>query len=877
MKNCSPPGPVLRFLKWFCHPELHAYIEGDLHELYRERLKKSGKRKADLRFVFDVLMLLRPSLIRPIKVFNGLNNYDMIRNYLAIGIRNLRKHNGYASINIFGLAIALTVCFTATLFVFDELSFDRFHKDGDRIYRITKRYFNGDKTVETVPFRSYLLDHMSEDIPAIEGTTSLKPLDEKQIVTHNGKKYGENALTFCDANFFDFFTFDLKLGDAKSALEDPYTLVISESKSKEYFKDESPMGEVITIKSAYDGIGFDAKITGVFKDMPGHSHFHFDFLISMATGRVEDERRGIYGFPMKYGYIKLHQGHSIDEVSELIPVIENQYAPDFYATYDMHLFPQSLLDIHLRSQKERELEINGSITHIYVFSAVAILILMIACFNYINLATARAIEKAKEVGVRKTVGAFRYQLITQFLVESIMTALLALLVAIILTALTLPYFNAFSGKALSLGLSQYPIILVFVLISVLVGMASGLYPAVVLSRILPSKVLKSSTGNRNGAQPMRKILVVSQFVISTILIIATLVIFDQWQLFRTQQYSFKTEEILNIPVNSLKIRNSYAALKEELLRNTSIKLVTGCEKDFVSELKSFNGLTVLGREGFVDMYYAMIDADFFEMYGKKIVSGRNFLDYSADSLGGIIINESAAKLIGKKTEEMLGLHVEVYDGYAPKVIGVVEDFQFQSLHGKVVPMYFQLFYTQEVVDHLKVISVKVNTNHILKTLASIEKTFKKFDPDALFDYSFLDYNIKIAYQEEERFAKIFTFITVIAIIIACMGIFGIATAITNQRKKELGVRKVLGASIPQIVLLINKDFVKLVIIANLIAFPIAYLIMKKWLQDFAYQTEIGIVTFIIALFASLGVAILSAGYWSVKAATSNPAEALKTE
>lgn len=877
MNQDSPPKLLLRIFKWFCHPDLHVYVEGDLLEIYQERLLKSSKRKANRRFLVDILMLFRPSIIRPFEGLKNSNNNIMFKNHFKISVRNLRKHKGYALINILGLSIGLAVSFITTLYIFNETSYDKFHKDGDRIYRVTKSYFNGDKTVETVPFRSYLLDRMGEDISAIESTTAISPLGDKMIVVHDNKMYSERRVALADSNFFEFFSFKLLQGSQKSVLKDPNTVIIAESKALEYFEGESPIGKVISIKSAFQGQGLDATIVGVFEDMPQNSHFHYDFLISMSTSDLVSDRTGIRGLSLKYGYLKLNPEHVIEEVSELIPTIEKQYAPDFYAEYDMHLSPQPMLDIHLHSNMEREMQANGDIMQIYMFGAIALLTLLIGSFNYINLATAKAIEKAKEIGVRKTIGAYRYQLVAQFLTESVLTSFLALIAACILVSLTLPYFNAYSGKSLTMELTDYNVTATFILISLLVGLISGIYPAIILSRISPSKVLKGAAVSSKGSQILRKTLIVFQFGVSSMLIIITLVIHNQWDMMRNQQYSFKSEEIINIPVSSLKIRNNFTSIKEELLRDSNIKLVTGGRKDFISELRAFNGLTVPGHEGYLNIYNTSIDADFFEMYGKKVITGRNFIDYSSDSLMAIIVNESAAKLIGKTIEEILGLNIKVYDGYAPTVIGVVEDFQFQSLHGKVVPMYFQLVHTKEALRFLRVISVKVNSVHLSKTLTSIESVFKRFDEGAIFDYSFLDYDIQQAYEKEKRFAAIFTLVSVIAIIIACMGIFGLTTAITNQRRKELGVRKILGASVLRITVLINKDFIKLVVIASMVAFPFAYFAMDYWLQNFAYQVEVGISTFIIATLVSLGVAILGSGYWSMKAAFSNPVDSIKTD
>mgnify|MGYP000259133318 CR=1 FL=1 len=860
----------MSLFKWFCHPDLHPYIEGDLLELYQENLEKNGRRRANQKLLLDVLLLFRPNIIKPLKRWKYNNEIAMFKNYCKVGLRNLWKKKAYSAINILGLAIGLAVTCIMTLFVLDEISYDTFHKDGDRIYRVSKQYFNGDKIVETVPFRSYLLDRMAEEIPAIQSTTTLKPFQDNQLIHLGEAIFSEKKLAFADSNFFSFFTFPLLEGRSETVLQAPYTAVISKSKASEYFKGKSPLGETITIEGAYDKVGFDVKVTGVFEDMPQNSHFRFDFLISMKTGELENDKRGIYSFPMKYGYLKTHPSQDIAEVNELIPAIEKQYAPSFYADYDMHLSASPLFDIHLYSHKERELGRNGDMGQVYLFMAIALLILLIACFNYVNLTTAVATEKAKEIGVRKVAGASRKQLFLQFLTEAGLISYLALLIAIVLIKAILPYFNAFAGKALSIATNDIRMFSIFILLTFLVSIFSGLYPALILSKGQLKQLL-----SKGGPQTMRKALVILQFSISSILIIASLVIFSQWRMLSNQQYSFHPEQIINVPVNSLKIRDNYPLIKEELLRHAAIVGVAGSNKDFISELRAFNGLTVPGHEGYIDMYYAAIDADFFDLYNKKILKGRNFRDYTTDSLGAIILNESAVRLIGKKTDEALGLKIDVYEGYSPKVLGVVEDFQFQSLHGKVVPMYFQLLHTKEVIDQLKVITVKINSDKISSALKAIEAVIGRFDDEVAFDYSFLEKDIQLAYQREEQFSQLLGLLTIIGILIAGMGIFGITTAVTQQRQKEFGVRKVLGASTWNIALLINKGFVKLVILANVIGFPIAYIATKNWLQDFSTQVEVGPLSFFIALLASLGIAILGSSYWSIKAAVSNPVEAIK--
>ncbi len=865
-----PPSFLLRFFKWFCHPDLHPYIEGDLIELYQERVEQHGKKKADRRFLLDVLLLFRPGIIRPFGKRKTINDMALLKSNVKVGLRNLKRDTVKTAINVTSLAIGLAATFIMTLFILDELSYDKFHEDGERIYRISKRYFNGDKVVETVPFRTYLLDRMAEEVPLIESTTTLKPFGTQQQLGIGDKVFTENQVAFVDSNFFGFFSFPLLEGDRQSVLASPYTVAISKRKADEYFKDKSPIGETMTIEGAYDKIGFTARVTGVFEDMPQNSHFQFDLLVSMKTGELENERRGIYSFPIKYGYLKLHPAQHIAAVNELIPLIEEKYAPSFYADYDMHLCTQALFDIHLRSQRERELARNGDLRQIYIFSAIALLVLLIASFNYVNLTTAMATEKANEIGVRRTIGASRRQLIGQFLTEAGLTTSIALILAFIVIQIILPYFNAFPGKNLGLDLTKIRLLLAFLSITTAVSLLAGIYPALVLSGTRLKLTL-----SRMRTSSVRRALVVLQFGISSILIIGSIVIFNQWRMLSNQQYSFQPEEILNIPVSSLQIRNNYPLIKEELLRHPEIKMVAGSNKDFIAELKSFNGLTLPGREGYIDMYYATIDADFFDLYDKKMINGRNFIDYSADSLGGIILNEAAVKLLGYTADDVLGLKLEVYDGYSPQVIGVTEDFQYQSLHGKVVPMYFQLLQSTEVEDQLKVITVKLNTDRLSTSLAAIQDIFKQFDENATFDYSFLEEDIELAYQEEERFSQILALMTIIGILIACMGVFGITTAIAHQRQKEFGVRKVLGASSWNISFLINQDFFKLILLANVLGFPLAYLVTQHWLQNFAARIEVGFPVFVISLLCSCGVVILGSSYWSLKAATSNPVDSIK--
>ncbi len=874
MKNEKHPKPPFLVLKWFCRSEFYPAIEGDLIEVYALQLKKRGPFQAYLLLCKEVLLLLRKEVIKPVYSVETTANTIMLHHYLRLAIRNLRKQKSYSLVNLFGLSVALVIALLVSLYISHEFSYDNFHEDSNRIYRVTKSYFNGDKKVETVPFRSYLLEHIRDEITGVESTTTLKPFSGNQVIQHQDKTISESHITFVEDNFFDFFNFDLIQGNKKSVLSKPYTVVISSSQAQAVFPSQTAVGKEITIKEAFSGRQFVASVTGVFADMPENSHMHFDYLVSMATGEIENKKERIYSFPLKYGYLKLSPGVEIAAVAEQIPKIEEAYAPRFYATHDMHLHPQPLASIHLQSNMENELETNGDVRQVYLLVGIAGLILMIAFFNYINLTIANSSLREKEVGLRKSIGAFRKQLIGQFLTESFLNTTAALFVAIILTYFLLPNFNAFTGKTLALSGQQIETIALLAGIVLLAGLLSGFYPALILTKVKPATAMKSKGIGKGGMIP-RRLLVTLQMGVAVFLMIITVVVFKQWKMLQSSKFSFNTEDIINIPVSSLTLRDNYQVLKQELLQNADVLAITGSNKNFISPLTSFNGLTVPGHEDFVNIYRAVVDADFFSLYNKKFISGRNFVDHSTDSLNSIIINQSAAKLVGVGPEEIIGMKVKWGDDdYTSEIIGVVEDFQFQSMHSRIVPMHFQTFHSQRLADHLKVITIKLDSKNFASTLAQIESTFKKLDEKALFSFSILDYEIGEAYQKELRFGQIFMGATFFSLLLAALGIFGIAASSTSLRRKEISIRKVLGASFLRVLFSVNREFVVLALAANIFAWPLAYLLSEKWLSNFAYKVDISTAVFISTLGTSLTIAILTALFWTYRSAAANPTKAL---
>ncbi len=811
----------------------------------------------------------------------------MIRNYINVAIRNLLKHKFYTGINILGLSVGVTCFLMIFLFVKHEISYDDFQEDIDNIYRLDfEGSLNGNEfsgATSSPPAANALVNDFPEILDAMRFRDR-----GSFLVTQKGQleTIKEEDAIYVDGNFFDFFSFNLIQGDPSTCLAAPNLMVLSESAAEKYFGKRDPVGQVLVFDN-----DSDFEVTGVYKDFPDNSHFDFDVLLSMET--LDEARQGFWlGFNFNT-YFKVQPGTDPTSIEAKFPsIIEKYIGPEVErflgASMDQFeeagnkigffLFPMK--DIHLNSAKDGELGVNGDIKYIYIFSAIAFFILLIACINFMNLATARSSNRAKEVGIRKVMGAYRPQLIKQFLAEAIVLSLISFLLAFGLAAALLNSFNSLAGKSLLYtDLFEPGFMLLMLLIMIVVGLLAGSYPAFYLSNFRPVEVLKGklNLGIKGGG--LRSVLVVFQFTLSIIMIVGTAIVFDQLDYIQNKKLGFDKDHVLMIQ-DPWVMKDGLETFKNEVLRNPKIK--NGTITSFIPASDRDNSTVYFpGSSPDENNTYVMsnwrVDHDYIETLGMKITAGRNFSkDFLTDSLG-VIINETAARQFG--FTEAVGETISTYDGNSQedvwvqplKVIGVVEDFHYASMRDVIQPLVLYLGESQGYI------SFKIQGEDIAETVSVIRNKWDEFAPGQPFSYSFLDQKFDALYASEQQIGNIFGVFAFLAISIACLGLFGLAAFTAEQRKKEIGVRKVMGASIVGIMGLLSKESMKLMIVAFVIASPLSYWVMDGWLQDFAFRTDINFMTFITAGALSFIVAWLTMSYNTIKAARSNPVNALRDE
>jgi putative ABC transport system permease protein len=865
-----PPKAFLNFFRWYCNPRFVDHIEGDLIEVYERRLRKMEKRKADLKFVIDVLLLFRPGIIRPPQGFQHENKYGMYKNYLKITFRVFNREKMYSLINISGLALGFACCLLIYLFISDELSFDKFHNDGERVYRISGAYM---RQGQWEPYASNAWrtgELLKNNYSEIEQMVKIMP-DNNTLFEYGDKKIQEERLAWVDANFLSVFNFPLIDGNPTEALKGPNKVVISETTAHKYFGDQPAVGKVFNL-SDYP---INLEVSGVMTDMPSNSHFHFDFLISNETlKQVVGE--GLFtnvGWDSQYLYVKLAPDANPAKMEATFPDFINKNL-DFWKSTTFKLFMQPMLSIHLESNIGREIEPNGSLTRIYIFSVIAVFILVIACVNYMNLTTARSLRRAKEVGMRKVLGAKRPDLLGQFLTESFVMTVVAVFIAVGICYAVLPDFNQFAGKEISRYVLITPRIIAGLIVSLLViALMSGLYPAVMLSSFRPLNSMKGAGSTGKNGFVFRKGLVLLQFVISIGLITASAIVFKQWDYMKNKSLGINEDLVLTVPLQTID-RRQIGSFTNELLANGSIKKAGYSNMRMPGWIGNSTGYTAEGVDADQEVNKSMkiirIDYEFLPTVEAAIVDGRNFSRaFPADTVSSIILNESAVAQLGWK--DAIGKWMQFGDNRF-FVVGVVKDFHFESLHRKIPPTIFMFSMRSFNFAYLK-----VDGEDIPATLAHVSKTYEKFVTNRAFTYSFLNEDVDRQYVAEAKFTQVFTIFTVLAIIIACLGTFGLISFTAERKSKEIGIRKVLGASIGNVSFLLIKEFVILLGVASVIAWPITWYFLNDWMKEFIYRASIGVEPFVLATAIAGFIVIATTGFRAVKAALANPVNSLRDE
>ena len=798
----------------------------------------------------------------------------MFKNYLKVALRILKRYKAYSFINIAGLAIGLACCLLILLYVQYERSYDRYHGNADHIYRVVEELdFFGNKShmaVTPAPFAPAMKNEFPEVKDAVrfmKGNFS----EGKVLVTHGTDNYYEDKWYFADHSVFKIFTFPLVKGDPKSALKEPFTVVLSEEKARKYFGNEDPVGKILTLNDIYSQSDFTVK--GVLKDIPKNSHFRFDFLASFPTmeKRFPEWVQNWFNH-MYYTYLLLDENSEPEALEAKFPELIAKHAGNqAKAVLKPHLQP--LTSIHLQSHLDMEIEANSDAVYVYIFAAVALFILMIACINFMNLATARSAYRTREVGMRKVVGARRSQLVRQFLGESILFSFIALPLAVVMMEILLPAFRAFTDRDLGFNyLNNWPILFILIGITLVVGCVTGIYPALFLSAFEPLKVLKGKLSSGSRGTSLRKGLIVFQFAVSIILIIATGIILSQVRYIRTAKLGFNKDQVLVLNIKDKELSSKYEAIKAELSKNPCILNVTASSgiPGRVSHNWYFSTEGLQKKKERPSMWVLMVDHDFVKTLGMEIVEGRDFSrSFTTDEKDAIILNESAVKKYGWESPLGRNIKTENKDGY---VIGVVKDFRFKSFYQQIEPVMIYIS-----PRYFEFMSVRVAAHKIPEAIAFLMTEWKELAPNRPFEYFFLDDDFDKVYRQEERAGKIFGYFSVLAIFVACLGLFGLAAFTAEQRTKEIGIRKALGATTSNIVTLLNKEFIKWVLMANLIAWPVAYYAMNRWLQSFAYRTSIGPGIFIFSAAVALLIAMLTVSFQAIKAAIANPVNALRYE
>jgi putative ABC transport system permease protein len=787
----------------------------------------------------------------------------MIKNYLKIALRNIRRHPGYSTINIAGLAIGLACCLFILIWVLDELSYDKFHENAPYLYRVEENQYYSGRVYHVTVTPYPLAPALKQDFPEIIEATQYVGLGG-QLLRYGEKAFFETGIKAVAPAFFRMFTFPFVKGDSKTALDDPFSIVISEEIAEKYFGDEDPIGKVFSINNRYD-----MKVMGVMKNVPNNSYLQFDMVIPYAllekVGAVSDSM----GSNSILTFVQLQKDASLQLVNDKIRGFIKKHVPDSVTELELALY--SRIHLHQYFGYGRDM---GQIKYVYIFSLIAFFVLLIACINFMNLSTARSANRAREVGVRKVVGALKYHIIRQFYGESVIYAFIGLVFAVILVVLLMSPFNNLSGKELSLAiLGNWQIILGFIGVTLFTGLVAGSYPAIFLSSFQPVRVIKGSLKSGAGSTLFRRILVVFQFALSIFLIIGTVVVYNQLQYMKNRDVGYDKENLVYIPMRG-RTGRFYSALKNALVRDPRVLNVTGSDHRPSSIGSNSGGANWDGKDPGQVVLIGMsgVDYDYIETVGIELTEGRSFSkEYSTDQTEAFIVNEEVAKLMEKKS--VVGERFS-FVGRDGKIIGVMKNFHYYSLRNKIEPL---AIYMRPADQGFNYTLIRIPSENISASLDFLKETWQKVVPNFPFEYRFLVDDFEYYYRSEERMGDLLKYFSIFAVFIACLGLFGLASFTAEQRTKEIGIRKVLGATVPQITLLLCKEFFILVLLANIISWPVAYFVMRNWLQDFAYQTSLGVFTFVLTMALALIIALLTVSFQAVKAAIANPVDALKYE
>ena len=881
MEN-KPPKFAKQLLQYILHKRNRQSILGDFEETYFKLKSEKGSFLAWVWYWGQIFYSI-PAFIQNSLIWS----FIMFINYIKIAVRNFTKQKIFSFINLSGLAIGMTCTILILLWVQDELSFDRFHKNSKNLFRIINANSSYQSRGAGTP--APLAPALLAETPEIINYTRFAPIP-RLVIKHNQNIFYEDKLVLADTSIFEMFTFPFLKGDPKTALSRTNNIVITQEMAQKYFGNEDPIGKLLFIEGGEEG----AKITGVLKNIPHNSHIQFDFLISfdlLKESRIMATNWGDFNFNT---YVQLQAGSYDTTInSKITQIALNHNCPQVKwdnSKFMLQPLPEVHLDARTRAAGVEIVAELGDRRHVYIFTLIAIFILCIACINFMNLSTARSVKRAKEVGLRKVIGAGRFQLIKQFFGESILFTIFATFISILLTYIFLPTFNNLSGKFLTIQYLDKNFIIILSIIIILTSLLAGSYPALFLSKFNPIRVLKGQTiipfiskkndsGSFTKGSSFRKILVVIQFSFSIGLIIGTAVVFQQLNYIKNRNLGFDKENIIYIPVRE-NIGTKFETVKNQLLQNPSITGVTAT--DWLQS-RSQHNTTGYGWEGkdpeFDTKYisHVKVDYDYISMLNIKILQGRNFSkDFPSDSDEAFIINEEAAKAM--ELESPVGKQFRLY-GKRGKIIGVMQNAYYSTLHHKINPQVYHVLtdVSRAWAYGAILIKIKNEDQSLSKTLATINNFWNEINPNSPFEFHFLDETLESRYKSEIRTSQLFNYFSLLAVFISCLGLFGLASYTAEQRTKEIGIRKVLGASIITIIKLLTKEYSKWVLIANIIAWPTAWYLMNKWLQNFAYRISMDWKTFLLSGLIAFVIAFITVSIQSIRTATKDPVDSLRYE
>ena len=801
----------------------------------------------------------------------------MLKNYLKIALRNFNRAKLFSFINIFGLAIGLSVCMIISIWVQREFSYDRFHSNAHRIYRIERELFR-DNLYSRWPitggaYKQALIDDFPEIEDAVRFWRREFSIRDHQEFTHRQSMFAT------DPSVFNVFDFHLEEGDETTALIEPASVVLTRQNAFKFFGTDDVIGKSLMFE--WSGQWVDFKVTGILEEVPGNSHIKFDMLMSISSYTAE--RFASWRSNYLFTYVLVSENTRKSDLEEKLKTFVSRRLEPVYGdllsqglgiheVLKMHLFP--ITDIHLHPSENWELEPGGNLVSVYMFSSIAVLILVVACLNFMNLSTARASKRAREVSLRKTVGASRSQLKGQFIQESLLVTLFALALAVVLCALSIQAFNRVFSENLSFRLLYSGNSLVLLLcITIIVGFLAGLYPAFYLTKFEPADILQGGPPSGTGKATLRRTMVIIQFSISIALIIGMFTVYKQMRYIQHRSLGFDRENVILIPARSQQVTQGFDSFRNDLLNSPNI-LSIGTSNDVPGEpfYSNTNFVNPQQPDDPVITIVLLTDHDFVETYRMEVLAGRSYSkSYGADSAGAVMLNAAAVKRFGWTPDEAVGKELS-FSRMKRAVVGVVKDFNFRSLHTEVEPLALVLY-----PDYINMVSVRIVPGDIHETLKLIRQKWESAFPGEQFEYGFLDQRMDQLYEGERKMQNIFIVFTSLSILVACLGLFGLAAFTAEIRIKEIGIRKTLGASTMNVTYLLSKEFIKWILLANLVAWPSAWFLMNRWLQNFAYKTDIGWVVFFLSSFAALMIALLTFSFQTVKAAQANPVEALKYE